>query len=183
VTLRDANHSPTLVATARATEVTDTVWRFLERIAECERRVGTIYDRFAARASHLPPVAAFWREMAADERMHAVVVTAARELFAPTESPPSRDWARELGAIEELIRTVEDELGAGLPLADAFARADRLEGSELNTVSKLIIEHAAAGFSRLGPLTTAWPIDRHREKLARARDRLAACVRTGGARA
>lgn len=163
--------------------MTDTVWRLLERVAELERRVGTLYDQFAARASHLPPVAAFWREMAADERMHAVVITAARELFAPTESPPSGDWARELRAIEELVRAVEDELGTGLPLAAAFARADQLEGSELNTVSKLIIEHAAAGFSRLGPLLAAWPVDRHHEKLTRGWDRLAACVRAGGARA
>ncbi len=157
------------------------MWRLLERIAELERRVSAIYDEFARRASHLPPVAAFWREMAADERMHAVVITAARELFAPTESPPPGEWARELADIEALIRTVEEELGSGLSLADAFARADQLEGSELNTVSTLIIEHAVTGFSRLGPLLTDWPIDRHHDKLAHGSERLAACVRAGGA--
>ncbi len=159
------------------------MWRLLERIAELERRVGAIYDQFAARAARRPPVAAFWREMAADERMHAVVITAARELFAPTESPPPRDWTSELTTVEALIHTVEKELGTGLSLEGAFVRADRLEGSELNTVSTLIIEYAAAGFSRLAPLLTAWPVDRHHDKLARGWERLAACVRAGGASA
>jgi hypothetical protein len=66
----------------------ETMWALLERIAALERRVSALYEAFAARAAHVPPVAAFWRDMAADERMHAVVVTAARELFAPTASPP-----------------------------------------------------------------------------------------------
>jgi len=157
------------------------MWRLLERIAKLERRVSAIYDAYAVRASHVPPVAAFWREMAADERMHAVVIAAARELFAPSESPPASEWARELIDIEELIRTVEAELSGPLSLADAFARADQLEGSELNTLSKLIIEHAGTGFSRLGPLLTDWPVDRHHDKLAQGWERLAACVRTGGA--
>jgi hypothetical protein len=156
------------------------VWRLLERIADLERRVGAIYDHFAERAAHVPPVAAFWREMAGDERMHAVVITAAREIFAPSESPPPGDWSRDLRAVEELIHAVEDDVRRGtLSLGDAFGHADRLERSELNAVSSLIIEHAAVSFSRLDPLLAHWPIDRHYDKLVQGRERLAACVRPG----
>lgn len=44
----------------------------------------------------------------------------------------------------------------------------------------LVIEHAAAGFSRLAPLLTDWPVERHLEKLARGRERLGACLRARG---
>jgi hypothetical protein len=96
------------------------VWRLLERIAELERRVAAIYDASAARASHLPHVAAFWREMAADERMHAVVITAARELFAPT---PPGEWTRELAAVEELVRSLNVSMSGGVARNSGVIRA------------------------------------------------------------
>jgi len=84
--------------------------------------VSAIYNEFAGRASHVPPVAAFWREMAADER----IITAARELFAPTESPPPGEWARELVDIEELVprpRASGARAGCGARSSSAWSAA------------------------------------------------------------
>lgn len=157
------------------------MWQVLERLANLERRVAALYAGFAYSVRHLPPVAAFWREMAADEDMHALVIAAAREVFPPSASPPSEDWARQLAVVEALLDRVEAQLERGLSPAAAFACADEIECSELNAVTGLILQRAGGDFSDLVQLGAYWPVDRHREKVARGWERATAYVR--GARA
>ncbi|MFQ5668742.1 MAG: hypothetical protein ACE5I7_20260 [Candidatus Binatia bacterium] len=148
-----------------------TMWGLLERVAELERRAGALYERFGELFRQQPLVAAFWREFAADERMHALIVAAAREVFPASEPALPGSWSVQLAEIATLLDALEAKATAGLSLADAFAFATELEASELNTVTRLMIEHAGSGFSRLAPLLDLSGVDRHRDKVVEARRR------------
>ena len=148
-----------------------TMWGLLDRAADLERRVGALYDRWAELFRHLPLVAAFWREMAGEERLHALIVGAAREVFPPTAPALPGAWNQQLEGIEKLLADIESELSAEASLEKAFARADELESSELDTLRALIVEHAGTRFSRLAPLVGSSGVDRHREKVLQAQHR------------
>ncbi len=148
-----------------------TMWALLERFAELERRVGALYDRFAEVFRHLPLVAAFWREMADEERLHAVIIAAAREIFPATEPAMPGNWSALLADVDTMLATYEARAVSGLGLAEGFAYADELEASELNTVTQVAMQHAARGFSRLEPLLGLSGVDRHRSKVVEARQR------------
>jgi hypothetical protein len=152
-------------------ETTKTMWHLLERVAELERRVGALYDRFAELFRQSPLIADFWREMAGEERLHAVIVAAAREVFPVTAPAPPGEWSARLAEIEELLSAVESRAVTGLSLADAFACAEQVEASELNAVTESVLRHAGAGFSRLGPFVARSGVDRHRDKVLEARRR------------
>jgi hypothetical protein len=156
-----------------------TMWALLERFAELERRVGALYDRFAQVFQHLPLVAAFWREMADEERLHAVIIAAAREIFPATEPAMPGNWTALLAEVDALLSAHESKAAAGLGLAEAFACADELEASELNTVTAMTMRHAARGFSRLEPLLGLTGVDRHRGKVLEARQRFVSELSNG----
>lgn len=156
------------------------MWALIERIADLERRTGALYGRFAEAAQHLPPTAAFWREMAADEELHALLVTAAREVFPPSMAAPRGDWERQLAAVTTLLDRVEDEARAGISPTAALARAEEIERSELNLLTRLVLERAGVDFSRLVPLAGDWFDDRHHARLARARATLATAATAPG---
>jgi hypothetical protein len=147
------------------------VWSLLERVAELERRVGALYERFAELFRQRPLVAGFWREMAGEERLHALIVAAAREVFPATAPPPPGDWSVQLRGIDDRLSSIERSLSPGVSLDAAFAWAEELEASELNAVTETIIRHAGGGFSRLGPLVGQARVDRHRDKVLEARRR------------
>jgi hypothetical protein len=147
------------------------MWALLERVADLERRVGSLYERFAALFRARPLIAAFWNEMAGEERLHAVLVAATREVFPVTAPAPPGEWAVQLTAIEQRLAAVEVRAAAGVTLYDAFASADEIERSELNAVTELIIRHAGRGFSRLAPFIEQSGVDHHRDKLLEARHR------------
>jgi hypothetical protein len=105
-----------------------------------EHRVERIYLAFAEAYRSIPPAASFWREMAADERFHALIVKAARELFPPTAPPPPGDWQRQIAEVEAVVREAEVAAARGCPLLEAFGQAERIEGSEIGTITGLILE-------------------------------------------
>jgi hypothetical protein len=103
--------------------------------------------------------------------LHALLVAATREVFAVTAPAPPGEWAAQLAAIEQQLGTFEARATAGISLYEAFAGAEELEASELNTVTALIIRHAGRGFSRLGTFIDRAGVDQHRDKLLEARRR------------
>ncbi|MBI4517995.1 MAG: hypothetical protein HY699_19500 [Deltaproteobacteria bacterium] len=150
------------------------MWRLLEDVAGLERRVGALYERYAELFQHAPQAAAFWREMAGEERVHALVVAAAREVFPATAPALPGEWTVQLKGIERLLGELESRAGAGLALEEAFAAAEELEATELNTVTQLIVRHAGRGFARLGPLVNDAGVDQHHQRMAEARRRFCA---------
>jgi len=152
--------------------VAETMWALLERVAGLERRVGALYERFAVLFRPRPLIAAFWNEMAGEERLHAVLVAATREVFPVTAPAPSGEYARQLGGIEQRLGALEARAAAGISAYEAFAGAEELEASELNAVTELIIRHAGRGFSRLGTFIDRAGVDHHRDKLLEVRRRL-----------
>lgn len=146
-----------------------TMWVLLDRIADLERRVGSLYERFAEMFRAAPPVAAYWREMAAEERVHALIVAAAREVFPATEPAVAGQWQPQLAAVEALLLAWEARAQQAMSLEDAFICAEAVEASELNAVTALIIRHSGGGFSRLGPLVRHAGLDHHQEKVLQAR--------------
>lgn len=142
-----------------------TMWELLDRAAELERRVGALYAQFAEVFRHLPLVAAFWRELAGEERLHALIVGAAREVFPPTAPALPGGWSQQLEQIDKLLTRIEAGVSAELSLDQAFARAGEIEASELDTLRILIVEHAGTRFSRLAPLVGSSGVDRHRDKV------------------
>ena len=155
-----------------------TMWVLLDQIADLERRVGRIYERFADLFRLAPLVAAYWRDMAAEERLHALVVAAAREVFPATEPAPVGRWQQQLGDLGRLLRTLEARAQQGMSLEEAFTCAETVETSELNAVTALIIRHSGGGFSRLGPLVSHAGLDRHREKVLQARQSFCSAEKT-----
>jgi len=153
------------------TPVAETMWALLERVAALERRVGALYQRFAALFRPRPLIAAFWSEMAGEERLHALLVAATREVFPVTAPAPSGEWARQLGGIEQRLGALEARAATGISAYEAFAGAEELEASELNAVTELIIRYAGRGFSRLGGFIEQAGVDHHRDKLLQARRR------------
>lgn len=153
------------------TPVAETMWALLERVAGLERRVGALYARFAVLFRARPLIAAFWNEMASEERLHALLVAATREVFPVTAPAPSGEWARQLGGIEQRVGVLEARAANGITVPEAFAGAEELEASELNAVTALIIQHAGRGFSRLGTFIDRAGVDHHRDKLLEARRR------------
>ena len=151
--------------------VAETMWALLERVAGLERRVGALYARFAAAFRSRPLIATFWNEMAGEERLHAVLVAATREVFPVTAPVPSGEWGRQLGAIEQRVGVLEVQAATGITVSEAFVGAEELEASELNAVTALIIRHAGRGFSRLGTFIDGAGVDHHRDKLLEARRR------------
>ncbi len=146
-----------------------TMWVLLDRIADLERRVGALYERFAEMFRAAPLVAAYWREMAAEERVHALIVAAAREVFPATEPAMAGQWQPQVAAVERLLADWEARAQEAMTLEDAFTCAEGVEASELNTVTALIIRHSGGGFSRLGPLVRHAGLDHHQEKVLQAR--------------
>jgi len=145
------------------------MWALLDQIADLERRVGRLYERFADRFRAAPLVAAYWRDMADEERLHALIVLAAREVFPATEPALPGGWQQQLTNLGALLLSVEARAQQGVSLEEAFACAETVEASELNAVTALIIRHSGKGFSRLGPLVTEAGLDHHHEKLLQAR--------------
>ena len=145
------------------------MWRLLEQVAELERRVAALYDRYAELFRHSPLIAAFWREMAGDERLHALIIAAAREVFPVTAPAPPGNWSGYLTAVADSLSAIEGRVGDAVPVEDAFASAEQLETSELNMVTESIIRHAGEGFSRLGRLVGNSGVDRHLHKMLEAR--------------
>lgn len=148
-----------------------TMWHLLERVADLERRVGALYDRFAELFRESPLIAGFWREMAGEERLHAVIVAAAREVFPATAPAPPGEWTARLAEIDTLLSAAESRAVPGLSGPEAFDCAEQLEASELNAVTESIIRHAGAGFSQLGPFVRRSGVDHHRDKVLEARRR------------
>jgi hypothetical protein len=140
-------------------------------VAALERRVGALYDRWAEIFRHLPLVADFWREMAGEERLHALIVGAAREVFPATALALPGGWSEQLTKVGKLLAVIEANTVPGLSLEEAFAQAEELETSELDTVTGLIIRQAGARFSRLAPLVNRSGLDRHRERMVEAHRR------------
>ena len=163
--------------TGQPTSETPTMWCLLDRVAGLERRAAALYERFARIFAESPLVAAFWREVASEERLHGLVVAAAREVFPATAPPPAGEWAAQLATVEGLLSSIESKTAGGVRLEDAFADAEILEASELNAVTALIIEHAGAGFSRLGAVVGRSGVDQHHDKMVEARQRFCAAVR------
>jgi hypothetical protein len=148
-----------------------TMWRLLERVAGLERRVSVLYQRFAELPGTSAAVAAFWREMASEERLHALIVAAAREVFPAAAAAPAGEWTRALADAEAQVAAAEAAAARRLTIGEAFVRAEALERSELNAITQAIILHAGSGFSRLGPLVGPSGVDRHRDKVLEARKR------------
>ena len=105
--------------------VAGTMWALLERVAYLERRVGALYTHFAAHFRQRPLVAAFWDEMAGEERLHALLVAATREVFPVTAPVPAGEWAAQLARIEQQLGEFEARAAAGVPAKSQAASSDR----------------------------------------------------------
>jgi len=103
------------------------------RFIEFEERAARVYLQLASRfASRNPSFAAFWLEMAMEEKQHAGLLQFCSEEGMIIEDVPGE---AEIRRFDELFRTLEKR--AGSPEIDvnrAFELAAELEGSEVNAV-------------------------------------------------
>ena len=157
--------------TSSTPTATTSMWQLIETVADMERRVGRIYTHFAEMFPSRPGVAAFWRDVAADERMHASLVKSARDVFPATAPAPEGNWPARLTTLDARLKSIEAELGTRLPLVEAMARAEALEGSELNLMTGMVLDRAEATSAQFGRLGKLWRVDAHAAKMADARAR------------
>jgi len=121
----------------------------LEELFECaiqiENQAGSIYRELEKRFSHHPESAALWKVLAADEDVHARVLSKALE-GAPQEQlamqAPADIWANVSGILNLMS---QDLLGSIETLHDAYELAHQLEFSEVNTVFEFLAVDALPG--------------------------------------
>jgi Rubrerythrin len=107
----------------------DTYGRFIE----FEERAATVYVRLASRfASDNPELAAFWLDMAMEEKQHAALLQfcLAETWFAP-HLPGEAEIRKFAAVFRELEKRSADR---DLSQDEAFEMACELEGSEVNAI-------------------------------------------------
>jgi len=125
--------------------VRHTLKELFERAIQIENQAGSIYRELERRFSHHPESAYLWRALAADEDVHAEVLTKALG-DAPLEKlacqAPADTWAavvRILGLMgQDLFGPIEN-------LKDAYELAHQLEYSEVNAVFEFLSVDAVPG--------------------------------------
>ena len=103
------------------------------RFIEFEERAARIYVQLASHfAPRNPPLAAFWLQMAMEEKQHAGLLQ-----FCSEEGMLIEDLPREteIGKFEKLFRGLEKHAGdPGMNVNRAFELAVALEGSEVSAI-------------------------------------------------
>ena len=116
-----------------------TVEDLFERSIAAEEAAQALYQALAERFAHAPEAAAYWADLAEDERAHIEAIETLFDVLSPAErqaeADPEAFWkAEELASfsLEESLRSIET-------LEEAYQLAHDLEYSEVNTVFEFIL--------------------------------------------
>ncbi len=117
-----------------------TVAELFELAIGAEKAAEEMYSGLAAKFSHYPEVADFWKQYAAEEAEHAAWLERLRERL-DLELSESADSYALRNARAALKFSVEDALEKVQDLEDAYQVANELENSETNAVFEFLITH------------------------------------------
>jgi hypothetical protein len=135
----------------------------LSLLIALKERVARIYFRFF-RAFRGDPVAAHcWWDLARDEYGHAGILKMVRELVVA--GPECGEIGPRLWALVETVERCEQQALAADGLGRALEVAIRLESSELNALTRRIIQSVAADFPE-GADRSFVGADTHHRRLA-----------------
>ena len=124
---------------------TPTLHDLFNRSIQIENQAQLIYRELEKRFAHHPESAALWKALAADEEIHAQVLTKALASALPEKlaSPaPAEVWA----SVTEILNLMsQDLLGSIQCLKDAYELAHQLEYSEVNAIFEFLTVDAVPG--------------------------------------
>jgi len=124
---------------------TPTLHDLFDRSIQIEKQAELLYRELEKRFAHHPASAALWKALAADEAIHAQVLTKALESTPPEKlasQAPAAVWA----SVTEILNLMSrDLLGSVKCLKDAYELAHQLEYSEVNAVFEFLTVDAVPG--------------------------------------
>ena len=120
-----------------------TVAELLEMAVAAEKTAEELYHGLEAKFAHHEDVAAFWREYAGEEAMHAEWLERLRDSLAPERLSAPADPGVLAEANRALQVSVERVLQNVHNLEDAYQLVNDLENSETNAVFDFLIANFA----------------------------------------
>jgi rubrerythrin len=120
-----------------------TLAQLLDLAIEAERAAERLYHELAAKFAHHETVAAFWREYAGEEAMHAEWLERLRDSLTPERLSAPADPGVLQEANRALQVPVERMLQGIHNLEDAYQLVNDLENSETNAVFDFLITNFA----------------------------------------
>lgn len=136
----------------------------IERAVSWERTAQGLYESLAAAFPSYPAVRDFWLQMSADEIRHAVTLQGIRDALSEER------LARPISGADAAFAESVDELLADcagrtlVTLDDAYELANELEGSEINTVFRLVMMDSLKDASKRTLIKVQFDV--HTERLA-----------------
>lgn len=116
-----------------------TVGSLFGRAIELEHKAAEVYTRLAEKFEHEPRVAAFWREYAAEERIHAQALVSIRAKMEPEVLAQEADIRIMNYARKAMALAVDETVDAITNLDEAYELANDLEVGETNAIFEFLI--------------------------------------------
>lgn len=126
-----------------------TVGALFDMAIGLEHKAAELYDRLAEKFAHEPRVAAFWREYAGEERVHAEMLMTLRSKVGSGVLNRETDM-RVMGYAQQAMTVAVDKTVESIDNLDqAYELANDMEGGETNAIFEfLITEYAVAQEAR-----------------------------------
>jgi hypothetical protein len=121
-----------------------TVDELFDMAVKAEQTAEKVYRRLQAEFAPHPDVARFWRDYAAAEVGHALVLKRIRETLSPERLAAPADIETAAAALRLLKFPVERALREVETLEDAYQLANEIESGETNVVFEFLITHFAS---------------------------------------
>ena len=109
-----------------------------------EREAMRFYEGLSERFRHLPEIAAFWRELAADEEEHVEIVDEIRAQLSDQDLQRPVDAGLMAKAAQFLSFSAPEALAGIHTLEDAYRFSVNLEYSELNKLLSMLVDDTVA---------------------------------------
>lgn len=109
---------------------------------DLEEMVAKIYEELAGQHAREPEVRRLWKQMAADEKMHARIFSAllASHDVLEDDGPFLVEMRGRIDAVRETLDTAYARVREGIGPSEALELAQAIEASELNTLSGDVVE-------------------------------------------
>jgi rubrerythrin len=127
---------------------TKTIAILFELAIAAEEAARAIYLGLEAKFVHLPQAADFWRRMAVDEEAHARELRRMRDSLTDVQLSAPATSSLLWKARQNVELATQDHLSAVENLDDAYRLAQRLEGSEVNTIYEVLMTRFLPAGSR-----------------------------------
>ena len=122
-------------------ENTMTVGQVFEAAVSAERAVEKLFHALEAKFAQHPDLAAFWRQFAVEEDMHAQWLLSARARLSPEQlaAPVGAETAAAVHRVAAF--SLEQALGRVQNLEDAYELVTDLESGETNAIFQFLLKH------------------------------------------